>query len=166
MERGIAPNANYIFDHDPLVADEEDGLHVMMGFNNTDTFVNASIYYNKTPWNNIRQRKMKKVTVFHVKRYCKRNELIQKDTVAQMIGSRVSRLLGTGIFEEAQDPGFQDRLKKSITLGITRDEISIYRASGLLENLKGRSLNLDEVASFIRTIKATVHAIRRPLTKP
>lgn len=160
-DHGIAEDVNYVIDWQA----EEEGLKVSTHRNrNTTTFLNANIFFERTPWNNNRKRKqLQKVELYYVKRYCKRNELIQKASVGQSIGTRVGRLIGTGHFEENQDPSFAKRIIKSFTEGLTRDEISVKRTSGLLNQMDGRNMDLDQSFSVVKKIYHNLNLIRKPL---
>lgn len=160
MERGFAPSTEYVFD-----CDGEEKLKVMPGGqDNTVTFLNACIFYERTPWhgNKRKQKHLKKVPLFNVKRYDKRTELIQKATVGQSIGSRIGNLVGYGVFEENKDPTFQARIKQSMREGLVRDEVSVYKASGQLEKLDGRILDLEESERLIKNVVGTLDKIRKP----
>jgi hypothetical protein len=142
IDRGFA-HPEYIFDHNVETAEEEDCYKVMNDSKNSHTFLSAVIYFNRLPWNNEVRRVMERVQAFRVKRYCKRTDLIQKSWVGQSIGTRIGRLLGEKTFEN-RDPTFNRRILKSIKQGLTRDEVSIMKGSGLLEKFDGRYLDLTE----------------------
>lgn len=48
--------------------------------------------------------------------------------------------------------------------GVTRDEIGIWRTTGLFAKLDGRQYDLDDAHSFIQQIKTRLDAIRKPTT--
>jgi hypothetical protein len=75
-ERGFGGHSQWIFDWD---ADDE-VFKVAKGSENSHSFVNAMIYFKRMPWNNDSTR-AQKVNIMRMKRYSKREEIIQKDTI-------------------------------------------------------------------------------------
>lgn len=69
-DHGYKADSSYYFDWSA----DDDELKVMDGFKNTETFINASIYYNREHWSGGRSNQ--KVPVFNVKCYDKRTDLI------------------------------------------------------------------------------------------
>jgi len=68
------------------------------------------------------------------KRYFKQYELMAKDSIMKKLGTRISRLIGTSTWPGSrEDRHFFDVLDTTYDSGLSRDEISLRDASGLIE---------------------------------
>lgn len=131
----------------------DESYRALKGYKRCQSFMTANIVSQKE-------------TIYQWKRYSKVIEMIQKETVGKTVGTRMGRLVGYPAFAGATDPYLSQRLLLAQEHGITRDEIGIWRTTGLYSKLDGRYYDLDDAHSFIRDIKKRLDLIRKPtLTK-
>lgn len=105
----------WVFNH----SNKDMEFKALKGFKNSQTFLSGNIIAQKEVY-------------YNWKRYHKQSELIQKASVGVSFGSRFPSMVGEMYFQNLTDPHFHNRLRRSRMSGMTRDEIGVWRITGLL----------------------------------